>query len=238
LNMFRFLDNANHSTTKAVGERTRELILETALKLFRGCGFEITTMRDIARAAKVATGAAYYYFPSKEAIVFAYYDRVQRSQAEKVREEWKGKSSLRERLGVAFHSKLEILADDRRFLGALFRYTGDPEHPLSVFGKGTEIQRAESMAIFREALAGTGLSEEMRQLLPPALWMGHLGMILFFIYDESSGQQKTHKLVDGVLDLLTTAMEWTNSAFVRPFVQPFQTKVLHLLEEAGWTGES
>ena len=235
--MFRFLDGADNSATKAVGEKTRELILDTALKLFRGCGFEITTMRDIARTAKVATGAAYYYFPSKEAIVFAYYDQVQRAHAEKVREEWKGKSSLRERLGVAFHSKLEILADDRRFLGALFRYTGDPEHPLSVFGKGTQIQRAESMAIFREALTGTGLSEEMRQLLTPALWLAHLGMILFFIYDESSGQEKTHKLVDGVLDLLTTAMEWTHSAFVRPFVQPFQTKVLHWLQDAGWTGE-
>src|SRR5216684_8308791 len=218
--MFRFLDRANHSTTKGVGEKTRELILETALKLFRGCGFEITTMRDIARAAKVATGAAYYYFPSKEAIVFAYYDRVQRSHAEKVREAWKGKSSLRERLGVAFHSKLEILADDRRFLGALFRYTGDPEHPLSVFGKGTQNQRAQSMAIFREAIAEPGLSDEMLQLLPPVLWLAHLGMILFFLYDETSGQQKTHKLVDGVLDLLTQAIEWTNSAFVRPFVQP------------------
>ncbi len=83
----------------------------------------------------------------------------------------------------------------------------------------------------------SGLSEEMRQLLTPALWLAHLGMILFFIYDESSGHEKTTKLVDGVLDLLTTAMEWTHSAFVRPFVQPFQTKVLHLLQEAGWTGE-
>ena len=235
--MFRFLGEANVSYTKPTGEKTRELILQTALKLFRGCGFEITTMRDIARAAKVATGAAYYYFPSKEAIVSAYYDQVQRAHAEKVREEWKGNSGLRERLGIVFHSKLEILKDDRRFLGALFRYTGDPEHPLSVFGKGTQIQRAQSMAIFREAIVGTGLSEEVLQLLPPALWLAHLGMILFFIYDESSGQQKTHKLVDGVLDLLAQAIEWTNSAFVRPFVQPLQTKVLHVLQDAGWTGE-
>src|SRR6267154_368568 len=175
--MFRFLDDASHSTTKGVGEKTREAILETALKLFRVCGFEITTMRDIARAAKVAIGAAYYYFPSKEAIVFAYYDQVQRSHAEKVREEWKGKSSLREHLGVAFHSKLEILAGDRRFLGALFRYTGDPEHPLSVFGKGTQPQRSQSVAIFQEAVASANVNEELQQLLPWALWLGHLGMI-------------------------------------------------------------
>src|SRR5712672_2867926 len=195
------------TSNKNAGEKTKAEILQTALELFRERGFEVTTMRDIAKAAKVATGAAYYYFPSKEAIVAAYYDQVQRSHAEKVREAWKGKSSLRERLGIAFHTKLEILKDDRRFLSALFRYTGDPEHPLSVFGKGTQIQRAQSTAIFREALVGTGLSEEMLQLLPPALWLAHLGMILFFIYDESNGQQKTHKLLDSVLDLLTRAIE-------------------------------
>lgn len=236
--MFKFLGDTQNTATKPTGEKTRALILQTALELFRGCGFEITTMRDVARAAKVATGAAYYYFPSKEAIVSAYYDQVQRVHAEKVREEWRGKSSLRERLGIAFHSKLEILKDDRRFLGALFRYTGDPEHPLSVFGKGTQIQRAQSMAIFREVLEGTDLSEEMLQLLPQALWLAHLGMILFFIYDDSNGQQRTHKLLDGMLDFLVQVIELTNSTFVRPFLQPFQTKVLGLLREAGWTGQS
>src|SRR5436853_4761737 len=148
--------------TKPAGEKTRELILQTALKLFRGCGFEITTMRDIARAAKVATGAAYYYFPSKEAIVAAYYDQVQRLHVERVRGELKGKTGLRERLGVVMHSKLEILKDDRMFLGALFRYTGDPEHPLSVFGEGTEPQRSQSVAISEEAITGTNAIEELR----------------------------------------------------------------------------
>src|SRR5258706_5028248 len=189
------------TTNKSAGEKTKAVILQTALELFRGGGFETTTMRDIARAAKVATGPAYYYCRSKEAIVSAYYDQVQRPHAEKVREEWKEKSGLRERLGILLHSKLEILKEDRRFLGALFRYTGEPEHPLSVFGKGTESQRAQSMAIFREAIEVAGLSDEMRHLLPPALWLAHLGMILCLIYDESPVQRKTHKLITGILDL-------------------------------------
>src|SRR5229473_4641703 len=112
--MFNLVGDPMILATKPDGENTKELILRTALELFRGRGFEITTMRDIARAAKVATGAAYYYFSSKEAIVSAYYDQVQRLHAENVQEAWKGKSSLRERLGIAFHSKLEILKHDRR----------------------------------------------------------------------------------------------------------------------------
>ena len=215
-------------------ENTNELILRTALDLFRSRGLEVTTMRDIARAAHVATGAAYYYFPSKEAIVFAYYDRVQRLHAEKVREEWKGNSMLRPRLGILLHSKLDILKDDRRFLGALFRYTGDPSHPLSVFGKGSQTQRAQSVELIGEAISTPGLTEESRQFLPPILWLAHLGMVLSLIYDESEGQQKTHKLVDAVLDLLVQAIELTNLPLVRSFVQPFQAKVLHLMQDAGW----
>jgi AcrR family transcriptional regulator len=225
------------TTNTSAGEKTKAVILQTALELFRRRGFEVTTMRDIARSAKVATGAAYYYFPSKEAIVAAYYDQVQHLHAEKVQEELNGKAGLRERLGVAMHSKLEILKDDRKFLGALFRYTGDPDHPLSVFGKGTHAQRSQSVAIFQEAIAGTDVSEELRQLLPWVLWVGHLGIILFLIYDETEGQQRTHKLADGILDLLTQLVELTSSALVRPFVQPFQTKILGLLRGAGWTGE-
>ena len=134
---------------KSVGEKTRALILEKALEMFREEGFEAATIRDIAKSAKVATGAAYYYFPSKEAIVAAYYDHVQETHEAKVRELVLGTTDLRQRLGIVIHSKLDILKEDRKFLGALFRYVGEPEHSLSVFGKGTERQRAHSIGIFR-----------------------------------------------------------------------------------------
>src|SRR5882672_2405719 len=143
--MFNSGANVMRTANKSVAEKTKAAILQTALELFRSRGFEVTTMRDIAQSAKVATGAAYYYFPGKEAIVAAYYDQVQRWHAEKAREQLKGKAGLRERLGVVTHSKLEILKDDRLFLGALFRYSGDPGHALSIFGKGTQLQRSRSV---------------------------------------------------------------------------------------------
>jgi N-acyl-L-homoserine lactone synthetase len=57
---------------------------------------------------------------------------------------------------------------------------------------------------------------------------------LFFLYDESEGQQKTHRLVDGLLQLLAQFVELASSALVRPFVQPFQTKMVEMLRTAGW----
>jgi AcrR family transcriptional regulator len=227
-----------NSTKHSVGEKTRALILEKALEIFREQGFEAATIRNIAKSAKVATGAAYYYFPSKEAIVAAYYDHVQETHEAKVRESIVGSMDLRERLGLVFHSKLDILKNDRKFLGALFRYAGEPDHPLSVFGKGTASQRAHSAGIFREALADAEISDELRQLLPGALWLLHLGAILFFIYDQSVEQQRTRKLVNGVLDLFAQLLNLTSAPVIRTFLQPFQGKLLGILKEAGWPVQS
>ena len=56
-------------TTK--GEQTRGQIFQAALELFREKGFEATTMVEVAERAGAAKGAAYYYFPGKEAIIQA-----------------------------------------------------------------------------------------------------------------------------------------------------------------------
>ena len=221
------------STTYSVSEKTKVLILEKALDLFRSRGFEATTMRDIATSAKVATGAAYYYFPSKEAIVAAYYEQVQQKHEKSVRDSLDCAAELRDRLGLLIHSKLDILKDDRKFLGALFRYTGEPEHPLSVFGEGTKSQREHSIAIFREVLGDLELSDELRKLLSWAIWMMHLGIILFFIHDDSAEQKRTRALVDGVLDLLAQVLKLASSSLVRPFLQPFQSKLAEIFQQAG-----
>lgn len=237
LNMFNIALASAATSRRSAGVRTKGLIFEKALELFRSRGYEVTTMRDIAQAAKVATGAAYYYFPSKEAIVSVYYEQVQASHAAKVHAELAGKEELRERLASVLHSKLEILKEDRKFLGALFRYTGEPGHPLSVFGKGTELQRKQSVEVFRKALDGSELGAEWKGLLSWGLWLAHLGIILYFIHDESEAQAKTHGLVNRFVEMLVGLVELTNSALVRPFVKPFQVKILEALREAGWSEE-
>src|SRR3954465_7402374 len=107
------------TTPKA--EETRRRIYEAALQLFRDKGFEQTTMRDIARQAGVALGAAYYYFASKEAIVLAFYEEMeQRGDQETMQAIGKHKK-LRDRLRVILEKRFELLQPNLRFLGALFK---------------------------------------------------------------------------------------------------------------------
>jgi AcrR family transcriptional regulator len=58
---------------KAPEERRRE-ILDAALELFSGQGFDETTVQDIASAAGVAIGTVYVYFASKEHVLLGLYD--------------------------------------------------------------------------------------------------------------------------------------------------------------------
>lgn len=225
LNMFRKHGSAT-KTCRSVGERTRELIFAKALS------------RSGSHSREIGNVPHGGQFDSKEAIVAVYYRQVQSLHAAKVREELAGMEGLRERLARAVHLKPEILKPDRKFLGALFRYTGEPGHPLSIFGKGTKTERKQSVEIFREALGGAELTEEWKELLAWGVWLAHLGMILFFVYDQSEGQRKSHNLVDHFADIVAGLVEWTNSALVRPLLKPFQGKMVEMLREAGWSEEA
>jgi len=210
------------------GEQSRATILAHALRLFRAKGFDDTKMREIAAEAGAALGAAYYYFPGKEAIVQAYYESVQSEHERRVRSALsEPKAKLRDRLGIVFHSKLDVLRDDRKLLGTIFRYTGEPDHPLSVLGPATRGSRAQSIAIFALALDNENLPKDIREFLPTALWALHMGILIFFIYDNSPEQQRTRKLTNGALDLVVGLLSVVKSSLLKPV----RGKLLALLRE-------
>ena len=224
LNMF------NVEKARGKSDQTRARILEIALQSFRDRGFDATTMREVASEAGMALGAAYYYFPGKDAIIQAYYEEVQAEHQRRVTLALAGKKvELKERLHIAMHAKLDILQNDRKILRAIFRYAGEPNHPLCMMGPGTLELRHQSIAIFAQAVGDESLPNDIREFLPAALWALHMGILLYFIYDESQAQQRTRRLVDGALDLGVRLI-----ALVRfPLLKPLRGSLLRLLLEAG-----
>lgn len=65
-------------------EVRRKEIVEAAMQLFREKGFAQTAVSDIVRKVGVAQGTFYYYFKSKEEIVFAIIQLSVSAQAEKI----------------------------------------------------------------------------------------------------------------------------------------------------------
>ncbi len=216
------------------GEQTRKQIFESALELFRERGFDSTTMQEIATRAVVVKSAAYYYFPSKEAIIQAYYETVQAEQERLCEQVFAKSKDLKTRLSKALRSKLDLAKDDRNLLGVVFRYTGEPQHPLSCLGPGTAEIRRRSTQVFRDAIAEEKLPKDLRELLPVALWALQMGLLIMFLYDSSENQRRTRRLADGALDLTLKLLGLAKLAILKPI----RTKVLVLLREANLLPES
>jgi len=208
-------------------DATREKILEAALRLFRKRGFERTTMRDVAKAADLAVGAAYYYFPSKDALVLAYYDRTQEAHSTLAREGMKKAASTDERLRAVLHTKFDTIERDRKLLSALFRSIGDPTSELSIFATKTRRVRDESIALFREALEPEKLPKELETSLALAFWSLSMGIMLFFIHDESPKHQKTRLLIDRSVELVAPMLP------MAPMLAPLGTPLIATLREVG-----
>jgi AcrR family transcriptional regulator len=75
-------------------QRTREQIVEAAMRLFNERGFHATTITDIAAAAEVAPRTFFAYFPSKEAVVFHNLDRDLDSLASALRDRLPGETAF------------------------------------------------------------------------------------------------------------------------------------------------
>ena len=194
-------------------------------------------MRDIAEAGEVAVGAAYYYLPSKEAIVLAYYERTNAESTAQAEAAFAQTEDVRERLGAAFHARLDVLAKDRKLLSGLFRSIADPSAEASVFGERTRTLRDESILLFDRALspapAMAALDASTRRVLVLGLWSLHMGVMLFFIHDTSAKQEKTRALVDRSLDLVVGLLP-----FAPQLAPMFGTAIGSILEDAGLLGDA
>src|SRR5215472_18228369 len=133
---------------------TRRRIYDAALELFREQGFEQTTMRDIARRADVALGAAYYYFVSKEAIVLDFYREMQEASQDAILQAMQGERKLKDRIQCVLEKRLQLLAPNRKFCDALFRHAPDRKDPLSPFSEETKAIREQAIELLRIAVEG------------------------------------------------------------------------------------
>jgi len=201
----------------AKSDETRARILDAAIELFRARGFESATMREIAAAAGVATGAAYYYFDSKDALVLAFYDRSQQQLEPQLEAALAATRDFEGRLRALIEVKLAYFAPDRGLLRALAAHT-DPEHPLSPFSAQTREIRERDVKFFARVLEQSRikLPSDLGPLLPRILWLYQMGLILFWIYDRSEGQERTRTLTARSGAMVSRLVRLSGFALLRP----------------------
>lgn len=214
------------ATLKA--EETGLKILDSALELFRQEGFESATMRDVAQKAGVATGAAYYYYPSKDAIVMDYYQRACAEMQPKIDAALKNARGLEDRLRELIRVKLVHFAPNRGVLRALLKNGADPKHPLSPFSVETTEIREVDMKWFERILddCGIRIPRDLAPELPGVLWFFQMGVIYFWVIDESPRQARTEKLLELASKNVATLVRLSSL----PLMRPVRRLALELIE--------
>jgi len=224
-------DRASNRTEVKAGpksEETRARILNAALSSFREQGFEAATMRDIAEEAGVATGAAYYYFPSKDAIVMDFYRLSCAEMQPKIEAALKNAAGLEQRLHELISVKLSHFAPNRGVLRALLRNGADPTNPLSPFSPQTKEIRDTDIAWFRSILidCGVRIPRDLQPHLPGVLWFFQMGVIFFWVIDESRDQARSERL----LSLAAKSVTFLIRVSALPLMRPVRKAALELVE--------
>lgn len=210
-------------------EQTRALILETALRLFQEGGYDRTTMRAIAQEAGVSVGNAYYYFSSKEHLVQGFYDRLAAEHEVAVRPVLDSEQDLAARMRGVLLAWLDVAERYRPFATQFFKNAADPESPLSPFSPESATARAAVIAIHERCLRGSGTKTdpELAPLLPPLMWLMHMGMVLFWVYDRTEGAARSRRLVARTAPIAARAIALSRFRVLRPLVR----QVHEVLEE-------
>ncbi len=185
-------------------------------------------MRDIAQEAQVATGAAYYYYPSKDAIVMDFYRRASMEMQPKIGAALHGAKGLETRLIRLIQIKLAHFAPNRGVLRALLRNGADPRHTLSPFSLETKAIRDIDVAWFRWILSDCGIRipRDLEPDLPGVLWFFQMGVIFFWVIDESPNQVRTERLLDLAAKSVATLIRLS----ALPLMRPLRKSALQLIE--------
>jgi len=183
-------------------ERTRQRILDTALDLFVTQGYERTTLRDIAAATECSLGLTYRYFARKEDLVLVLYNRLALELEAHV--ETLPPDRLANRFNAVMQAHQERLAPAREALAALFSSALSPRSGIGVLGIGTADVRERVIAAFLNVVseASDAPGKQQAHDLAIVLFGAHLGLILFWLQDQSQGQRSTQGVLVFTRDLL------------------------------------
>jgi AcrR family transcriptional regulator len=182
----------------------RRTIIDAAVELIGEKGFKATTMRQIARSAGMGEATIYNYFPTKESILYAFYEDHMSACIERLKAVPQFETyTLQEQLQTLFHTSLELYLPHREFVGETLR--------LVLLGAGRDWSHAKPvrkafLSAVQDILSaaeevGEIPAQVFQELLGQFLMDAYIGVVLYWLRDRSDGFENTSVLIDRGLDL-------------------------------------
>lgn len=147
---------------RPAAKNSRDLLLRIAAKLFREAGYSGTSIRDIAKRARIEPSALYYHFPSKEALLEAVLDESILSvmaMVSKALDDLSENATARERIRVAIATHIRAITTHGDYALASRRVMG--QIPTAVRRKHVAM-RADYGAYWQRLLEDAAAEEPFR----------------------------------------------------------------------------
>jgi AcrR family transcriptional regulator len=192
-------------------DATKKRILGVSLELFQKIGFARTTMRDIARKSGIALGTTYNYFPTKEHLALYFFERALDHVMERYRAEEPPDAPLEERIFLLLSLELEEIAPYEEFLHLIVTHAVVPYsrlHPSSMDSQRLKHRYLEFVGRILEEAQDRGElpAAALDSMILSAFWVFHLGIMMFWLNDESRKKEDTFVLLDKSLRFILNAL--------------------------------
>ncbi len=185
-------------------QENRKKIIRSAVETITKKGIKGVSMREIARKAGLGDAAIYNYFPTREAIVYAYYEDQLAQSVERLRAiSGFNEFSLQEQLQAFFETQLEVFLPDREFVDVTFWAVTVSLNHDDPYLKPI---RSRFLCIIADLFeAAVEVDEIPDQVFPEhtynLFWDYNVGLVFYWLKDRSNQFQNTTILLDKSLDL-------------------------------------
>lgn len=150
----------------------REAILRAAMDLFSRKGFDLTTVEDITRQARVAKGTFYNFFPKKEDVLLYFLDTEISKSSDEIQRKMPRLSTISEKIELLIATYIKHIFPNKEFSSVLIKER--------VVNLGTGSNRNE-LNLMRQ-LAGLFDEAKRRGEIRGDIESGHLAEMVFAIY--------------------------------------------------------
>jgi TetR/AcrR family transcriptional regulator, cholesterol catabolism regulator len=190
----------------------RRRIIAVAESLFTQRGFEGTSMRDIAAAAKLNVASSYYYFASKEELLWAVWEKGGLELLARAKSAIEGITDPWERIEAASIAHVAGLLDWRRANQILF-VMPPWQYPEGIRDRVIAL-RDEYERIFTGLIDDLPLRKEVNR---HQLRLMLIGALSWSLYWYKAGGDTPAEIARGMLNLLRAGVQTQER---RPTVRP------------------
>jgi AcrR family transcriptional regulator len=191
--------------TARAKQEVRQRILASGEKLFLEKGFGETTTRDLSRAAGIAVGTLFNYFPGREALGMA----ILASDLKRGRESFLGEDrrfpTLEEGLFSHIAAELRAMRPHRSFAGPVLEAAMSP-FGASPVGTHADATRRAHLDIVAEMIVGHRGPDAATSATLHLYWSLYLGVLAFWSADDSPNQEDTLAMLDQATRLFAASL--------------------------------